>query len=186
MEPGSGEGAFAKEGERILRRGHLVTLAEGTFRGPDGTRFDREIVHHPGAVSVVPLVDDETVLLVRQYRAAVEVELLEIPAGKRDVAGEAPDATAQRELVEEVGRRAGSLEELARFHNSPGFCDEHSIVYLGRDLQPASRDPHGVEEQHMAVETVALAEVEPMIADGRITDAKTIIGLLLAVRRVRA
>ena len=88
MEPGFGEGAFAKEGERILRRGHLVTLAEGTFRGPDGTRFDREIVHHPGAVSVVPLVDDETVLLVRQYRAAVEVELLALARVQHGMTGD--------------------------------------------------------------------------------------------------
>ena len=183
-EDSFGKDTFGKESERVVHRGGVVTVTEAVFRAPDGARFEREIVRHPGAVSVVPLIDDATVLLLRQYRAAVDAELLEIPAGKRDVPGEAPDLTAQRELVEEVGRRAGRLEELARFHNSPGFTDEHSIVYRGRDLHEEPRAPQGVEEQHMSIQEVAMADVEDMITAGLIVDAKTIIGLLLAGRRV--
>ena len=161
--------------------GSLITLATGTFEAPDGSTFDRDVVHHPGAVSVVPLVDEgATALLVRQYRAAVDRDLLEIPAGKRDVSGEPPEETARRELVEEIGMRAGRLEKLAEFFNSPGFCDEHSFVFMGLDLEPCASDLQGVEEQHMSVERVGLDEVPGLITSGAIVDAKTIIGLMLA------
>lgn len=174
---------FRRGPERLLHDGPVVSLAVGTFTAPDGTPFERQVVHHPGAVSVVPMVDATTALLVRQYRAAVDAELLEIPAGKLDVAGEGPEATARRELAEEVGRAAGSLELLAEFHNSPGFCDERSWVYLAADLRAVPHDRQGIEEAHLAMEEVDLGQVPAMIADGRLRDAKTIIGLLLALRR---
>lgn len=179
MAPG-----FAKGPERLLHQGHVISLAVGRFSAPDGTTFEREVVHHPGAVSVVPLVDDRAVLLVRQYRAPLDDLLLEVPAGKRDVADEPPERTAARELEEEIGRRAGSLELLAEFHNSPGFCDERSYVFLGRDLEVVDDQRHGVEEEHLTVEEVPLDDVPAMIADGRLRDAKTIIGLLLTLRRL--
>ena len=138
------------------------------------------MVHHPGAVGVVPIVDEGAgVLLVRQYRSAVDAELLEIPAGLRDVAGEPPIETARRELIEEVGQRAGRVELLCAFHNSPGFCDEVVHVFAAFDLEECDRDRQGIEEQHMTIERVALDEVPGMIAAGAITDAKTVIGLLL-------
>lgn len=162
-------------------RGTLISVATGTFEAPDGSRFERDIVHHPGAVSVVPMLEEGTVVvMVRQFRAAVGMDMLEIPAGKRDVAGEAPEVTARRELLEEIGMRAGRLEKLAEFHNSPGFCDEHSFVYLALDLEPGASDLQGIEEQHMTVERIALDAVPGMIASGAITDAKSIIGLTLA------
>jgi ADP-ribose pyrophosphatase len=173
---------FRKLSERELYRGPLIGVATATFAGPDGDEFERDVVHHPGAVSVVPLLEDGTVILVRQYRAAIEADLLEIPAGKRDVADEPPEETARRELAEEVGMKAGRLEKLAEFYNSPGFCDEHSWVFLARDLSECADDLQGIEEQHMTVERVALADVPAMIARGEITDAKTIIGLALAAR----
>jgi 8-oxo-dGTP pyrophosphatase MutT (NUDIX family) len=156
----------------------------GTFESPDGTHFERDVIRHPGAVTVVPLTDDDHVLLVRQYRAAVDAEVLEIPAGKRDVPGEATEVTAARELEEEVGRRAGRIELLGRFYNSPGFCDELSWSYLARDLTEVGNDLQGVEEQYLTVESVALTDIDAMIAEGAIVDAKTIIGLTLALRRL--
>jgi ADP-ribose pyrophosphatase len=171
---------FRKLGERPVWQGSLVSAAVATFRAPDGSTFERDVVHHPGAVSVVPLLGDGSVLLVRQYRAAIDAELLEIPAGKRDVAGEAPEVTASRELVEEVGMRAGRLDRLAEFYNSPGFCDEHAWVFLGRDLEPCANSLQGVEEQHMTVERVRLDDTPELVATGAILDAKTIIGLTLA------
>ncbi|MGH9182275.1 MAG: NUDIX hydrolase [Acidimicrobiales bacterium] len=180
--PGSG---FRKLGERVVHRGRLVTLATARFAGPDGGRFEREIVHHPGAVAVVPVLGDgATALLVRQYRAVLDAHLLEIPAGKLDQDGESLLATAARELGEEIGHRAGRLELLAEMYNSPGFCDEHSHVYLARELTPCAPSPQGVEERHMTVEAVALAEVPAMIADGRLVDAKTVVGLALARERL--
>jgi ADP-ribose pyrophosphatase len=171
--------------ERTIHRGHILHLVEADFEAPDGSRFTREVVHHPGAVSVVPLLDDgETVVCVRQYRAALDELLLEIPAGKLDVAGEDLEACAARELEEEVGLRATTLERLASFRNSAGFCDETSHVYLATGLVETATDLQGVEEAHMTVEHVSLADVPAMIADGRLTDAKTIIGLTLTRARL--
>ncbi len=171
---------FRRQGETLHYQGPLIQVATGTFEAPDGATFERDVVHHPGAVSAVPLLEgDEAVLLVRQYRAAVDRVLLEIPAGKRDVQGEPPERTALRELVEEVGMRAGRLDRLAEFYNSPGFCDEHSVVFLARDLEPCDLDLQGVEEQHMTVEEVLLGDVAQLIRSGVIVDAKTIIGLTL-------
>lgn len=171
---------FEKGPEREVYRGGVISLAVGRFTAPDGTTFERDLVHHPGAVSVVPVTDAGEVVLVRQYRAAVGAHLLEIPAGTRDVPGEPPEETAHRELAEEVGLVAGRLEALARFHNSAGFSDELSHVFLGLDLTEVQRSTQGLEEDHMTIERLALGDVPAMIADGRLCDAKTIIGLLLA------
>src|SRR4029077_3036844 len=153
--------------------GSLISVAVGTFQGPDGTTFDRDLVHHPGAVAIVPVDDDRSVYMVRQYRAAIDDDLLEIPAGKRDVEGEPPEETAQRELEEEVGVRAGRVQKLAEFYNSPGFSDEYSYVYLGLELEPAQSSAHSPEEAAMEIERVPLDEVPMLIETGRIVDAKS-------------
>jgi 8-oxo-dGTP pyrophosphatase MutT (NUDIX family) len=171
---------FGKGEERLIHQGHVVSMAIGTFRGPDGSTYERELVHHPGAVAVVPIVDGDTAVLVRQYRPPLDRLLLEIPAGKRDVEGEPPEVTAQRELEEEIGYRAGRLEPLAVIHNSPGFCDETGYLFLGLDLTETKTARVGLEEEHMTIERVSLHDVHKLIASGALTDAKTIIGLLLA------
>ena len=125
-------------------------------------------------------MDGDEVVLVRQYRAAVDLEILEIPAGKRDVAGEAPEITAHRELAEEVGLTAGRLVKLAEFYNSIGFSDELSHVFLGTDLTPVPDDRQGEEEEHMTVERIRLDDVPALVAAGELVDAKTVIGLLMA------
>ena len=177
---------FRKLTEREIYRGHLITVASARFAGPDGEEFDRDIVRHPGAVSCVPVVNGREAVLVRQYRAAIEADLLEIPAGKRDVDGEAPEVTAHRELIEEIGMRAGRMVKLAEFHNSPGFTDEHSHVYLGLDLERVGEpDPQGPEERAMTIERIALDDVPELIASGRLVDAKSIIGLMLAREYLR-
>lgn len=171
--------AFRLVGERSVYRGSVISLAVATIDGPAGS-FERDVVHHPGAVSVVPVVGDGSVLLVRQYRAAIDADLLEIPAGKRDVAGEPPEVTAERELEEEVGMRAGRLVKLAEFYNSPGFCDELSHVFMAVDLAAVESSAHSEEEQHMTIERVLLDDVPGLIASGALVDAKSIIGLTLA------
>jgi len=179
--------SFRKLDEREIYRGPLIRVAAGTFESPSGEPFERDLVHHPGAVSVVPLLPGEReVVLVRQYRAAVDRLLLEIPAGKRDVADEPVELTAQRELEEEIGMRAGRLEPLAEFFNSPGFCDEHSFIFLARNLEPVPAAAQGVEEQHMTVEHVALDAVPDLVARRELVDAKSIIGLLITRERLRA
>lgn len=163
--------------------GKRIRAGEVRVAAPDGSVLERETVHHPGAVGVVPLHDDGTVTLVRQYRVSVDAELWEVPAGLRDVEGEPPAETASRELIEEAGLEASHLEFLVSFHNSPGFTDERVDVYLATGLAPVPDDRQGVEEAHMVVDRVPLDQALAMIDDGRITDAKTVIGLLLVARR---
>jgi ADP-ribose pyrophosphatase len=158
-------------------RGFRFSVTRARFRGPDGAEFERDIVRHPGAVGVVPLHADGTITLVRQYRAALDDELWELPAGIRDVDGEGDAATAARELREEVGLVADEVEHLVTFHNSPGFCDESVAVFLATGLTEVERAPEGVEEETMVVARLPMDEALAMVADGRITDAKTIIGL---------
>ncbi len=110
--------------------------------------------------------------------------MLELPAGKMDVPGEDRATAARRELVEEAGLDARDLVELGRFYNSIGFCDEETTVYLATDLKATAPEAASVEEQYLTVERVPIGEVEGLIADGTITDAKTVIGLLQALRRL--
>ncbi len=175
---------FRKLDERIVWSGTLVSAGTGTFVDPEGTEFERDIVHHPGAVVVVPVIDDD-VILVRQYRAAINAELLEVPAGKRDVTDEPVDITAHRELEEEVGMRAGSMVRIAEFYNSPGFCDEHSFLFLATELTPCATSFQGHEEQHMTIERIRLDTVPELIASGQLVDGKSIIGLCLAREHLR-
>ena len=174
---------FRRLGERSVHRGHAIDVVVARFETPDGEVVERDVVRHPGAVSVVP-VDGDEVVLVRQYRAPAERELLEIPAGKRDVADEPPEVAAVRELEEEVGLTAASLVPLATFYNSVGFSDEYSYVFLATDLTPVPAAPQGPEEHHMTVERWGLDDIPAAIADGRIEDAKTVIGLLAALRHL--
>lgn len=172
---------FRRTGQRVVHEGERITLAVATFEAPDGTTFERDIVLHPGAVAIVPVIDEGTaVLLVRQYRGAVDRLLLEIPAGIRDIEGEAPEQTARRELEEEVGMRAGRVERLCEFFNSAGHCSELTHVFMALDLEPVATSFQGVEEQHMSIERIALDDVPAMVASGAIADAKTVIGLALA------
>ena len=174
--------AFRIVGQSTVATGGFLQLTDLRVAGPDGAIHERFVVRHPGAVVVVPVTDDGAhALLVRQYRVAVDRELLEVPAGKRDVAGEPPEATARRELEEEIGYRAGTLVPLAEFFNTPGFCDEYTYLYCARDLEALdARDTQTAEEHEMQVERVAFADVDRLIARHEIVDAKTIIGLLLA------
>ena len=176
-------GGFRKVSEREIHSGRVVRLTESVFTTPDGGRMTRDVVHHRGAVAVVAFDGDEIVLL-RQYRTPVESELLEIPAGTRDIGGEDPASTARRELAEEAGLACDSLEELGTFFNSPGFCDELSHVFLATGLRSVPRAPDGAEEEWMTIERIGLAEAEAMIDRGEIRDAKTIVGVLLALRRL--
>jgi ADP-ribose pyrophosphatase len=172
---------FRKLGERPLYRTHMLDIVSGSFEGPGGERFERDIVHHPGAVVVVPLDEAaDEVVLVRQYRAPLDRELLELPAGKRDVKEEALELTAERELVEETGLSPGRLELIGHFYNSPGFSDEESWCFLARDLRPVPGSRHGIEEEHMTVERHSFSGIGELVRSGEITDAKTIVGLLLA------
>lgn len=175
---------FEKVDETLIHQGFVIGVYNVVFRGPNGEHMDRDVVRHPGAVSVVPVLDDGTVVLVRQFRSAFEGNMLEIPAGKRDVDGEPPEVTAHRELAEEVGYVAGRMEKLLELAHSPGFCDEINHIYLATDLTETARSVDGPEEEAMTVHHVPLADVFDLIAAGKIVDAKTVVGLTMAHHRL--
>ena len=177
---------FRPIGDRELHAWGVWSLVERRVAAPDGEPFTRTFVRSPGAVGVVPVLFDPeglpSVVLVRQYRAALDRELDEIPAGMRDIDGEPPEVTAQRELGEEVGLRAGRIELLARFHNACGMTDAETHVYVATDLEPVAHDPQGPEERAMTVHQLSLADALAAVLAGEITDAKTVTGLLLTER----
>lgn len=182
-------GSFEHLGDQSVYRGYIWEVVVGSFRDPAGETFTRDIVRSPGAVAVVPLIREpdgsHSVVLLRQYRAAFAREIVEVPAGMRDVDGEDPEQTARRELIEETGYDAGSLRLLHRFYPSTGMTDSVLHVYLATDLRHVGRQMHGPEEAHMELFTVPFADAVGMVVSGEIADAKSTIGLLLADRLVR-
>lgn len=182
MSPLSNAG-FRFLGERVRHSGFFFQLTTGTFLDPNGYTFEREIVRHPGAVCVVALEGEPpSILMVRQYRGALDRSILEIPAGKLDIPDEPVEVAAERELTEEVGRRATRLSNLGSFLNSPGFTDELTTCFLAEGLLPVERDAHGIEEEFMAVVKVPLFDFWRMVKNAEIIDAKTIIAVTYAER----
>lgn len=146
------------------------------IRSPHGSAFERVVVRHPGAVAVVGVVGGAFVM-IRQYRAAFDGPVLEIPAGKLDVDGEQADVAAIRELEEETGHTAGRVEELLTMYTGPGFTDEMITIYRAHDLKPVPPRPVGAEEELAEVVFVPIEEAAAMIARGDIRDAKSIVGI---------
>ena len=142
---------------------------------PDGSEHVREVVRHPGAVTILPLLDDGRVCLVKNYRAAVDQALLELPAGTLEP-GEDPRETARRELAEETGYRAETITLLTVFYMSPGILDEEMHLYLATSLKPGRTALEPGEDLQLLLTT--WKEALQMARDGRIRDAKTLTGLL--------
>jgi ADP-ribose pyrophosphatase len=162
---------------REIYRGRVVNLGVETVTLPNGATVELEVIRHQGASAVVPLQEDGTVLLVRQYRHAAGGFIYEIPAGKLDP-GEDPLACAKRELEEETGRRAGRLERLLTFFTTPGFTDEIIHIYLATALIPGVQNLE--HDEVLEVVEMPLEQALQRIADGTIRDGKTIIGLQTA------
>jgi ADP-ribose pyrophosphatase len=152
---------------------------------PSGNRGVREVAHHPGGAVAVPVFPDGAVLLVRQYRYPFGIYTLEVPAGKLNL-GENPEPAALRELEEETGYLAGKLEKLTAIYTTPGFCDEVLHIYLATDLKPSPAGHHREEgEQTMTLHIIPLDEAIAMVEKGEINDSKTIVGLLMAEKKLR-
>jgi ADP-ribose pyrophosphatase len=162
-------------GSRRAYDGRVISVRVDEVEMPSGRRVVYEIVEHGGAVVMVPVMDDATVLMVRQFRQAVGRELLELPAGTIEK-GETPEACARRELAEEVGQAAARWDRLITFFPSPGILTEEMHVFLARDLRPTSAER---EEEDLRVEAMSLREARHRIDTGEIRDAKSVIGILL-------
>ena len=160
--------------------GKLISVARDTVREGEVT-YVREVVGHPGGAGIVAYFADGTTALVRQYRHPARGYVLEIPAGKLDP-GERPEQTAARELEEELGVVAARLEPLSAFYTTPGFCAEKLWVFLATGLRETAlrHEPDEIIE----VVRVPFRDALAMVASGEIEDAKTIIGLTLAARRL--
>jgi 8-oxo-dGTP pyrophosphatase MutT (NUDIX family) len=162
-------------GSKTVWEGKIARVRIDEFRYPDGSTSRREVIGHPGAVAMVAH-DEHFLYLVRQPREAVrEDALLELPAGKLDLADESPIDCAKRELGEEVGKAASEWRELKRFYTSPGFAEEQVIVYLATGLEDADAEPDA--EERLEVVTWPLEDLDRAIE--QCADAKSLIGLLL-------
>ena len=157
--------------------GILVRVDVDRVELPNGRTAPREVVRHAGGVAVLPLNEDGTVTVVRQYRYPFGQELVEIPAGKLE-AGEQPRAGALRELGEEVGAVPGELVELGCIYPSPGFCDEVLYLYLARKLTYGACHPD--EDEFLQLERIPLEQLTQQVMDGTVRDAKTVAAVLKA------
>jgi ADP-ribose pyrophosphatase len=175
---------FEPIGEQLVHQGWFIKVFRSGFLDPDGEAFERDVVRHPGAVAMVAVTDAGAVVMVHQYRPAVDRWLLEIPAGTCDVTDEPPEVTARRELAEEAGYHADELTLLTRCAITPGFCDEYTRVYLATGLVPAPVDRQGTEERFMRIVEVPLDQFDALVDDGTIVDATSILGVGLACRRL--
>ncbi|MEN3048028.1 MAG: NUDIX hydrolase [Candidatus Caldarchaeales archaeon] len=141
----------------------------------------REIVEHRGAVVIIPLRDDGRLVLVRQYRRPVDEEVLEFPAGTLEL-GEEPEGCARRELLEETGHEALSLERLATVYPAPGYSEESMHIFFARAVPKSGPTPEDDEE--LRVVTLTLEELIGMVLSGEVRDAKTIVGAFLLRERL--
>lgn len=157
----------------VIHQGPILRVRTGRVRLEDGTEAYREIVEHGGGVGVVPVLDDR-VILVRQFRAAINAEVLEIPAGRLEP-GEDPERRAHAELEEECGYRAGQLVHVASCYCSPGFTNERDEIYLAFDLEKTEQKLEF--DERVEIVEIPLAELEARLAKLEFDDAKTVIGL---------
>lgn len=157
----------------IAYEGHFLKVQRDTVRLPDGKQSKREYIRHPGAVVVLPLMDDGSVLLERQYRYPLERVFIEFPAGKIDP-DEDPLACAKRELIEETGYTAGGWQFVCTIHNAIAYSDEHLDIFIARDLVAGERKLD--EGEFLETFTATIPEMLEWIRTGKITDVKTVIG----------
>ncbi len=160
--------------EKLIFEGARFNVHQMDLTGRDGKSYLREVIRHPGAVVLLPLIDADTVVLIENQRPTVSETLLELPAGTREP-GEQAVETAARELVEETGFRAGTLTKIHEFYSAPGISDELMHLYLATDLTSGEPNLEAVEQivNHVA----SRSDVVRYISEGKIRDAKTIIGL---------
>lgn len=161
--------------------GRIIKLKRKEVRLPDGSLGVREVVEHPGAVAIVALDDEDYIYLVRQYRSPMEKSILEIPAGKLEK-NEEPAVCAVRELEEEIGRTPGKLVKLGSYYSSPGYSNELIHIFLATELREVQAIK--VPGEFLQAEKMPLSTLNEMIERGEVQDGKTILGILLAMKKL--
>ena len=161
---------------RTAYEGHLFKVQVLSWTDDRGRAVKREIVEHPGAVVIIPVLDDQTVVMIRNYRVAVDETLWEFPAGKLE-SEEEPLRAAHRELEEETGYRAAHVHKLSEFYTSPGFASELMHAFVAEQLTFVGQRLEAGED--IECEKVAVKDVYAMIEDGRLRDGKSIAGFLM-------
>lgn len=157
--------------------GKIIELRVDEVELPDGKRAQRELIKHPGAVAIIAITEQGALVLVEQFRKALERTIIEIPAGKIEP-GEDPEKTAIRELEEETGYRANEFTYIQSFATSPGFADEIIHLYLAKSLEKVENPAAGDEDEFINLLECTIEEAEGMMKDGRIYDAKTAFAVL--------
>ncbi len=160
--------------EPLLLKGARFDVHRITLTGDDGSRHEREVVRHPGAVVLLPILDDGRIVMIENSRPTVGETLLELPAGTREPREEAI-VTASRELIEETGYTAGKLELIHEFYSAPGICDE--LMHLYRATELVAGDPQREATEQIINRIATPDEIRRWITDGSIRDAKTLVGL---------
>ena len=168
-------------GEWVFR-GKLLQVRRDLVRLPGGASTEREYIEHPGAVMVIALLETGELVMERQYRYPLRRDILELPAGKID-AGEQPLACARRELLEETGYAASIWRYLATIHPVVGYSDERIEIYLAQGLTQQGASPD--DDEHLEVFRLPLATALDWVREGRITDAKSVVGVFWAERILR-
>ena len=164
-----------RNSSRTVFRGKVFSVARHSGREPGGVSVVREVVHHPGSAVILPLLEDGRIVLIRQFRLAAGRFLWELPAGGLD-RGETALAAARRELAEETGYRASSWRKLIEFFPSPGILDERMTLFLARKIRSGKASPES--DERIRLQSFGPDQWQAMIRSGRITDAKTLVGLL--------
>ena len=167
---------------RRLYEGKVLSLDLDEVEEPGGVTATREVVRHPGSVAALPVTPDGGLILVRQYRYPVDDSVWELPAGRVDP-GESPEEAIQRELREEIGQRAETLEKIAFFYTTPGFCDETMHVFRATGLVPDRAEAD--DDERIETATVSLERAREMIAAGELREGKTLVAVLLELARGR-
>lgn len=164
----------------IIYQGRIINVFKDKMQLPTGAIIHRELVSHVGGVAILPVLDEETYVFVRQFRFGKDELMLEIPAGIIDP-GEEPLETAKRELEEEIGFRANTVKYLTTMYPTPGYCDEELHIYIGNDLSKTKQNL----DEHEILDVVKIPKVQArqMVFNGEIKDSKTIIAVLWDMKK---
>lgn len=169
---------------KTLYKGRAIRLTLDTYRAADGRSFRRETIRHPASVVILPIAQGNKVVMIRQFRHALSRYIYEIPAGTSEP-GETPLACAKRELGEETGYRAARWDRLCEFYPAPGVSTERMVLYRAGGLKPLTKAAHKDKDEYITLRVVSRRMAVEMVRKNQVADAKSMIGILFGLDRIR-